>query len=56
MDDDWQGKRWFTAESIAEAYEEPAKRKPAPKPTYEGSAREHAARIIGLVVSEGRAA
>ena len=56
MDEDWQEKRWFTAESIAEAYEEPGKRKPAPKPAYEGSAGEHAARIIGLVMSEGRAA
>ena len=56
MDEDWQGKRWFTVESIAEAYEEPGKRRPAPKPAYEGSAGEHAARIIGLVMSEGRAA
>ena len=56
MDDDWQEKRWFTEASIAEAYENPAKRKPAPKPTYEGSASEHAARIINLVASEGRVA
>ena len=51
-DEDWAARRWFTEKSVAEAYEEPEHRKPAPKPTYEGTAAEHAARIITLVLSD----
>lgn len=51
-DEDWSTRRWFTVKSIAEAYEEPERRKPAPKPTYEGTAAQHAARIIKLVLSD----
>ena len=43
-DEGWAARRWFTEKSTAEAYEEPGRRKPAPKPTYEGTATEHAAR------------
>ena len=50
-DEDWSTRRRFTATSISEAYEEPECRKPAPKPTYKGTAAEHAARIIALVLS-----
>ena len=52
MDEDWSTRRWFTEKSISEAYEEPGHRKPAPKPKYEGTAAEHAARIITLVLSD----
>ena len=52
MDEDWSTRRWFTEKSISEAYEEPGRRKPAPKPKYEGTAAEHAARIITLVLSD----
>ena len=52
MDEDWSTRRWFTEKSISEAYEEPEHRKPAPTPTYEGTAAEHAARIIALVLSD----
>ena len=51
-DEDWSSRRWFTESSISEAYEEPGRRKPAPKPTYEGTAAEHAARMITLVPSD----
>lgn len=50
-DEDWSTRRRFTATSISEAYEEPERRKPAPKPTYKGTAAEHAARISALVLS-----
>ena len=51
-DEDWAARRWFTESSISEAYEEPGRRKPAPRPTYEGTAAEHAARILTLVLSD----
>lgn len=50
-DEDRSTRRRFAATSISEAYEEPERRKPAPKPTYKGTAAEHAARIIALVLS-----
>ena len=52
MDEGWSARRWFTERSILEAYEEPLRRRPAPKPTYEGTAAQHAARIIELVLSD----
>lgn len=50
MDEDWASRRWFTEESIAQALAPmgPA----APPPTYEGSAEEHARRIIDVVVAD----
>lgn len=58
MDEDWSSRRWFTEESIALAAS-PAKAS-APAPSYDGSAGEHARRIIEVVVAdnpvEGRAA
>ena len=45
MDEDWATRRWFTEESIAQAA---APTKPtAPAPAYEGTAEEHARRILG---------
>lgn len=52
MDEDWSARRWFTVRSIAEAYEDPERRKPAPKPTYEGTAAQHAIRIIELAMPD----
>lgn len=51
-DEDWSARRWFAVKSIAGAYEEPERRKPASNPTYEGTAAQHAARIIELVLSD----
>lgn len=53
MDEAWSARRWFTVASISEAYEEQGCRKAAPQPAYEGTAAQHAARIIGLVMSDG---
>lgn len=50
MDEDWASRRWFTEESIAQAT---APSKPAaPAPAYEGTAEEHARRIINVVVAD----
>jgi transposase-like protein len=53
MDEGWQSRCWFSSVSIQEAYEEESQRPPAPRPTYEGTAAEHAAVIIGLVKADG---
>ena len=50
MDEDWAGRRWFGDDSIGRAVggseaDEPAR-------AYEGTAAEHAARIIALVVAD----
>lgn len=50
MDEDWASRRWFTEESIAMAAS-PAKAA-APAPSYDGSAAEHARRIIEVVVAD----
>lgn len=50
MDEDWSSRRWFNEASIAKAVEgAPVK---APVPAYAGTAAEHAARIIGLVLAD----
>ena len=50
MDEDWATRRWFTEESIAQAA---APTKPtAPAPAYEGTAEEHARRIIDVVIAD----
>ncbi len=50
MDEDWATRRWFTEESIAQAL---APAKPtAPAPAYEGTAEEHARRIIDSEMDE----
>ena len=50
MDEDWATRRWFTEESIAQAL---APAKPtAPAPAYEGTAEEHARRIIDVVIAD----
>lgn len=50
MDEDWASRRWFTEDSIAQAT---APSKPtAPAPACEGTAEEHARRIIDVVVAD----
>lgn len=50
MDEDWATRRWFTEESIAQAL---APAKPtAPAPAYEGTAEEHARRIVDVVIAD----
>ena len=50
----WSGRRWFSQESMDEVLD---KAKPAPEPAYEGTAAEHARRIIALIVADrGKAA
>ncbi|MEE8721696.1 MAG: IS256 family transposase [Eggerthellaceae bacterium] len=53
MDEGWSARRWFDGDSVADAYEDPSRRKPAPEPAYEGTAAERAARIMALVLSGG---
>lgn len=53
MDEAWQSRRWFSAGSVQEAFEREEQRRPAPAPTYEGTAAEHAAAIIRLVKADG---
>lgn len=48
MDEDWASRRWFTEDSIAKAYG----KRGAPAASYTGDAREHAKRIIELVVAD----
>lgn len=50
MDEDWASRRWFTEESIAQAAS-PMTAK-APAPAYDGTAEEHARRIIDVVVAD----
>lgn len=50
MDEDWSVRRWFAEDSIVQT--EDPKRFHAPAPTYEGSAEEHARRIIELVMAD----
>ena len=49
MDENWATKRWFTEESMALAYSGKAG---SPTPVHEGSADDHARRIIELVVAD----
>lgn len=50
MDEGWASRRWFAEESIAQAA---APTKPtAPAPAYEGTAEEHARRIIDVVIAD----
>ena len=50
MDEEWAGRRWFNDDSIGRAVE--GAKANAPAPAYEGTAAEHAARIIALVVAD----
>lgn len=50
MDEDWASRRWFMEESIAQATA--PSRPAAPAPAYEGTAEEHARRIIDVVVAD----
>ena len=50
MDEDWAGRRWFSDDSIGRAVEGAKVNEPAH--AYEGTAAEHAARIIALVVAD----
>ena len=50
MDEDWAGRRWFGDDSIGRAVEGAKVNEPAH--AYEGTATEHAARIIALVVAD----
>lgn len=52
MDEEWACRRWFDGDSIAEAYEDRSKWAPAPAPSYDGTAAEHAARIITVVLAD----
>lgn len=50
MDEDWASRRWFTEESIALAIS--PSRTPLPAPSYDGTAEEHARRIMEVVVAD----
>lgn len=50
MDEDWATRRWFTEESIAQAMS--PINAVAPVPGYEGTAEEHARRIIEVVLAD----
>lgn len=50
MDEDWAGRRWFGDDSIGRAVEGAEVNEPAH--AYGGTAAEHAARIIALVVAD----
>ena len=50
MDEDWSSRRWFTEESIAQAANPMAAK--APMATYDGTPKEHARRIIDVVVAD----
>ena len=50
MDEDWAGRRWFSDDSIGRAVE--GAKVNAPEHAYEGTAAEHAARIIALLVAD----
>ena len=54
MDEQRSEHRWFSQDPMDEILE---KAKPAPSPEYEGTAAEHAVRIIQLVLADnGKAA
>ena len=55
MDEDWAARRWFTEESISEVFEDRRRWRPGRPPAYEGTAAEHAARIIAVVMADGGA-
>nr|WP_233546197.1 transposase [Collinsella sp. AF08-23] len=50
MDEDWEARRWFSEESIAQALASAAPA--APSRAYEGTAEEHARRIIDVVLAD----
>lgn len=52
MDEEWASRRWFTEESISEAYEDRSRWKPVPPAAYEGTPAEHAALIISLAMAD----
>lgn len=53
--EDWAARRWFTEESISEVFEDRRRWRPGRPPAYEGTAAEHAARIIAVVMADGGA-
>ena len=55
MDEDWAARRRFTEESISEVFEDRRRWRPGRPPAYEGTAAEHAARIIAVVMADGGA-
>lgn len=50
MDEDWATRRWFTEESIAQAANPTVAK--TPTATYDGTSKEHARRIIDVVVAD----
>lgn len=50
MDEEWACRRWFGDASMARAVE--GSKVNAPAPAYNGSAAEHAARIMALVMAD----
>lgn len=50
MDEMWASRRWFSEESIAQVNIPAAET--IPKPSYEGTAKEHATRILDVVVAD----
>lgn len=52
MDEEWSTRRWFTEDSIAKAFEIASCKPPAP--TYAGSAKEHAGRIMTHVLADNQ--
>ncbi|MDD6785375.1 MAG: transposase [Eggerthellales bacterium] len=50
MDEDWATRRWFTEASMAQAASPVGSY--APAPSYDGTAEEHAKRIIDVVVAD----
>lgn len=55
MDEDWAARRWLTEESISEVFEDRRRWRPGRPPAHEGTAAEHAARIIAVVLADGGA-
>lgn len=55
MDEEWASRRWFTEESVSEVFEDRRRWRPGRPPAYEGTAAEHAARIIAVVLADGGA-
>ncbi|MEE8722933.1 MAG: IS256 family transposase [Eggerthellaceae bacterium] len=54
LDEEWSERRWFSERSMEEILE---KAKPAPPPGYQGTAGEHAGRIMQLLLADcGKAA
>lgn len=50
MDEDWEARRWFSEESIAQVLASAAPA--APSRAYEGTAEGHARRIIDVVLAD----